>query len=60
MRADPSWRVAPTAPGLTDRRVEITGPPNRRMAVNALKQRMVQAGLLGRKSGRGFHTYDQD
>ncbi|MEU0392249.1 3-hydroxybutyryl-CoA dehydrogenase [Streptomyces sp. NPDC006208] len=25
----------------------------------ALLQRMVEAGLLGRKSGRGFHTYDQ-
>ncbi|MFD9031935.1 3-hydroxybutyryl-CoA dehydrogenase [Streptomyces sp. NPDC059567] len=25
-----------------------------------LLQRMVQAGLLGRKSGRGFHTYDRD
>ncbi|MFJ2592568.1 3-hydroxybutyryl-CoA dehydrogenase [Streptomyces erythrochromogenes] len=24
-----------------------------------LLSRMVQAGLLGRKSGRGFHTYDQ-
>ncbi|MFJ5269787.1 malate synthase A [Streptomyces sp. NPDC088358] len=36
VRADPSWRVAPAAPGLTDRRVEITGPPDRRMAVNAL------------------------
>ncbi|MEV4916757.1 malate synthase A [Streptomyces tirandamycinicus] len=36
VRADPSWRVAPPAPGLTDRRVEITGPPDRRMAVNAL------------------------
>ncbi|MBZ3901875.1 MULTISPECIES: 3-hydroxybutyryl-CoA dehydrogenase [Streptomyces] len=24
-----------------------------------LLQRMVQAGLLGRKAGRGFHTYDQ-
>ncbi|MFB6860424.1 3-hydroxybutyryl-CoA dehydrogenase [Streptomyces virginiae] len=24
-----------------------------------LLRRMVQAGLLGRKSGRGFHTYDQ-
>ncbi len=24
-----------------------------------LLQRMVQAGLLGRKSGRGFHTYDR-
>lgn len=36
VRADPAWRVAPPAPGLTDRRVEITGPPDRRMAVNAL------------------------
>ncbi|MGW3064268.1 malate synthase A [Streptomyces sp. NPDC001130] len=36
VRADPSWRVAPPAPGLTDRRVEITGPPERRTTVNAL------------------------
>lgn len=25
-----------------------------------LLQRMVEAGLLGRKTGRGFHTYDRD
>ncbi|WP_018546140.1 malate synthase A [Streptomyces sp. LaPpAH-108] len=36
LRDDPGWRVAPPAPGLTDRRVEITGPPDRRMTVNAL------------------------
>ena len=36
LRADPAWRVAPPGPGLTDRRVEITGPPDRRMTVNAL------------------------
>ncbi|MCS0605538.1 malate synthase A [Streptomyces sp. LP11] len=36
VRDDPRWRVAPPAPGLTDRRVEITGPPDRRMTVNAL------------------------
>ncbi|MER8265060.1 malate synthase A [Streptomyces griseus] len=36
VRADRAWRVAPPAPGLTDRRVEITSPPERRMAVNAL------------------------
>ncbi|MEU1277253.1 malate synthase A [Streptomyces sp. NPDC005805] len=36
VRADDSWRVAPPAPGLTDRRVEITGPPERGMAVRAL------------------------
>ncbi|MBF6046619.1 malate synthase A [Streptomyces sp. NRRL B-1677] len=36
VRTDRVWRVAPPAPGLTDRRVEITGPPERRMTVNAL------------------------
>ncbi|MEO3781420.1 malate synthase A [Micromonospora sp. B11E3] len=36
IRADPTWRVAPPAPGLIDRRVEITGPPDRKMTVNAL------------------------
>ncbi|MFD8022154.1 malate synthase A [Streptomyces lavendulae] len=36
VRTDTDWRVAPPAPGLTDRRVEITGPPERRMAINAL------------------------
>ncbi|MFD0265328.1 malate synthase A [Streptomyces sp. NPDC127106] len=36
VRNDPDWRVAPPAPGLADRRVEITGPPDRRMTVNAL------------------------
>ncbi|MBP2478664.1 malate synthase [Crossiella equi] len=36
VREDPSWRVAPAAPGLRDRRVEITGPPERKMAINAL------------------------
>jgi len=36
IRDDPSWRVAPPAPGLADRRVEITGPTDRKMTVNAL------------------------
>lgn len=36
VRADPTWRVAPPAPGLADRRVEITGPPDRRTASAAL------------------------
>ncbi|MGW5739182.1 MULTISPECIES: malate synthase A [Streptomyces] len=36
VRADDSWRVAPPAPGLTDRRVEITGPPERAATVSAL------------------------
>jgi malate synthase len=36
IREDPSWRVAPPAPGLVDRRVEITGPTDRKMTINAL------------------------
>ncbi|KAL5523841.1 hypothetical protein ACEPAG_8014 [Sanghuangporus baumii] len=36
IRADPTWLCAPPAPGLEDRRVEITGPPDRKMVINAL------------------------
>lgn len=36
VRADPSWRVAGPGPGLEDRRVEITGPTDRKMTINAL------------------------
>ena len=36
IRQDTSWRVAPPAPGLVDRRVEITGPTERKMTINAL------------------------
>jgi malate synthase len=36
IREDASWRVAPPAPGLEDRRVEITGPIERKMTINAL------------------------
>jgi malate synthase len=36
VREDETWRVADPAPGLTDRRVEITGPTDRKMTVNAL------------------------
>jgi malate synthase len=31
-----SWTVAPIPPDLMDRRVEITGPPERKMIINAL------------------------
>ncbi|MFF0773168.1 malate synthase A [Nonomuraea wenchangensis] len=30
------WQVAPPAPGLEDRRVEITGPVDKKMTINAL------------------------
>lgn len=36
IREDDSWRVAEPAPGLVDRRVEITGPTERKMTINAL------------------------
>lgn len=36
IREDPSWTVASPSPGITDRRVEITGPTDRKMTVNAL------------------------
>jgi malate synthase len=36
IRENDAWRGAPPAPGLIDRRVEITGPTDRKMIVNAL------------------------
>jgi malate synthase len=36
IRADRGWQVAPPAPGLVDRRVEITGPTDKKMTINAL------------------------
>ncbi|MFW6722987.1 malate synthase A [Streptomyces sp. MAR4 CNY-716] len=36
VRADDTWRVAPAPPALADRRVEITGPTDRKMTINAL------------------------
>src|ERR1700743_3037338 len=36
IREDASWRVTAPAPGLVDRRVEITGPTAQKITVNAL------------------------
>ncbi|MEU9619125.1 malate synthase A [Streptomyces sp. NPDC087228] len=36
IRADGSWKVAPAPAALNDRRVEITGPTDRKMTINAL------------------------
>jgi malate synthase len=36
IREDDSWRVAEAPPDLQDRRVEITGPTDRKMVINAL------------------------
>jgi len=36
IRNNPDWKCVPPAPGLVDRRVEITGPVDRKMVINAL------------------------
>lgn len=36
IRDNDAWRAAKPAPGLVDRRIEITGPTDRKMVVNAL------------------------
>ncbi|GAA2188330.1 malate synthase A [Leucobacter alluvii] len=36
IREDPNWRVAGAGPGLEDRRVEITGPTDPKMTINAM------------------------
>ncbi|MGO0577455.1 malate synthase A [Ornithinimicrobium panacihumi] len=36
IREDDSWRVGEHAPGLVDRRVEMTGPTDRKMTINAM------------------------
>ncbi len=52
IRDDPTWRAAPPAPGLADRRVEITGPTDRKMIINALNSEVwtYMADLEGMKS----------
>ncbi|KAI8371643.1 malate synthase A [Radiomyces spectabilis] len=36
IRNDPNWKAAAPGPGLQDRRVEITGPVDRKMVINGL------------------------
>jgi len=57
VRADPSWHCAPPAPGLEDRRVEITGPTDRKMVINALNSgaKTFMADFEGAQSYR-MHT----
>eukprot|EP00775_Hariotina_reticulata_P005060 gene5060-5301_t len=42
VRNDPTWQGAFPAPGLVDRRVEITGPVDRKMVINALNSGATQ------------------
>src|SRR5262245_47475558 len=36
VRSDPSWKVPPPRQDYADRRVEITGPTDRKLVINAL------------------------
>jgi len=42
IRNDPTWQGPPPAPGMIDRRVEITGPVDRKMVINALNSGATQ------------------
>ena len=50
IREDAEWQVAGAGPGLEDRRVEITGPTDPKMTINALNSG--RAGVAGRPGGR--------
>lgn len=59
IREDPTWRGADPAPGLVDRRVEITGPTDRKMVVNALNADVYtyMADFEGMYKLRAFFLY---
>lgn len=54
IRADPTWQGPPPAPGLVDRRVEITGPVDRKMVINALNSGATQ--FMADFEGEGQYT----
>jgi malate synthase len=60
IRDDVTWKGAPPAPGLVDRIVEITGPTDRKMVVNALNSNVWTymadfEGLSNQMFGVEFH-----
>jgi len=58
IRENDAWKGAPPAPGLTDRRIEITGPTDRKMVVNALNSDVwtYMADFEGKSSDDAAHT----
>jgi malate synthase len=54
------WQVAPAPPDLSDRRVEITGPCDRKMVINALNSgaRVFMADLEDASSPTWFNVVD--
>lgn len=59
IRADPTWHCAPPAPGLEDRRVEITGPTDRKMVINALNSgaKTFMADFEGKRRTQTFRIH---
>lgn len=73
IREDVAWQCAPPGPGLEDRRVEITGPTDRKMVINALgcgaktfmadfegefrQGRALQTGSLGIRKGKRLTSW---
>lgn len=57
IREDPSWKGAPPAPGMVDRRIEITGPTDRKMVVNALNSNVwtYMADFEGQYKREAYH-----
>lgn len=60
VREHKSWRVAEPAPGLTDRRCEMTGPASRKLTVNALNSgaRVWMADLEDATAPTWFNVID--
>ncbi|KAM0713421.1 hypothetical protein Q7P37_010383 [Cladosporium fusiforme] len=57
IREDATWQGAFPAPGLENRKVEITGPTDRKMVVNALNSEVwtYMADFEGRKASQRIH-----
>ena len=60
IRDNIAWKGAPPAPGLIDRRVEITGPTDRKMVVNALNSNVwtYMADFEGKGAQPCSHTIE--
>lgn len=54
IRDDPEWRCAPIPTDIQDRRVEITGPVDRKMVINGLN-----SGKKHLQRGRKFNLYSK-
>jgi len=62
IRENDAWKGAKPAPGLIDRRVEITGPTDRKMVVNALNSNVwtYMADLEGKNTPNELRILAED